>query len=55
MLRSQMLCEFIRHGEDANQSWLENASAFVVYVISSREDAMLLSHAGMTSESARDG
>ena len=50
ILISQTLSEFIRRTEDGEQSLLENISVFVVYPISSREDAILKSHAGMTSE-----
>ncbi len=50
ILISQTLSEFIRRTEDGEKSLLENISVFVVYPISTREDAILRSHAGMTPE-----
>ncbi len=50
ILISQTLSEFIRRTEDGERSLLENISVFVVYPISTREDAILRSHAGMTPE-----
>ena len=49
ILISQTLSEFIRKTEDGERSLLENISVFIVYPISSREDAILRSHAGMTA------
>ncbi len=50
ILISQTLSEFIRRTEGGEKSLLENISVFVVYPISTREDAILESHAQMTPE-----